>query len=691
MSKYKIIHKNNKINAILANLNGLINTKLRINKFTEIKNLPGRLAPIKSEKKVINNQSKKFNTIKKEWSKNYDFLEFEFKLLDKMVIGLGDISIHETSILLHHIYGIPYIPGQAIKGVIRNYIIKARHDEFEEKAFKCDKFISYFGGEKQGDSGVKKAGQNYQGKVIFFDAFPCNDNYIIEKDVMTPHYKDYYEAGKKAPTDDMKPVPIEFLVVKNAIFKVYIAIKKSNDINKEEVKELFFETFKFMGIGAKTNLGYGFIDIEHIKNKYNEFKSKLEKEKTKNMSVGEKIVYNFKKGDFNSRFGQFWANKLDKFNKEEQIDIAEEIKKELNSRGEWNEYNELPLEELKDKSKKDKGAKRVLRISKILRCDNYGKIELNCKTLTPLFIYGANNNLEIRSSSIKGLMRFWWRAANCHRYNSISEMRKEEAKIFGRFYKEEGKDKNIKSKFTVLVEMIKEKIAECNPNNNKSEINEKYLFYSKASIPNNDKFYKPGTAFKISFIFKNKDKNIINEVLKTFKILMLFGGMGTRSRKGGGNFIVTDCKGIDEFNISFPEYYTFEEIKKFYNGIIDNHKMNSNLTKKISNLAEGNIFKFRTEKKQNILKEMENKYEEFRGNKKLAELVGFGIPVNKLNKKYQNNNNRFPSKVIFKIMELEKNEQFGYFIKLGGEILTDNKSDEVDKTLNEFLYNNNNS
>lgn len=319
------------------------------------------------------------------------------------------------------------------------------------------------------------------------------------------------------------------------------------------------------------------------------------------------------------------------------------------------------------------------------------KIELTCKTLTPLFIYGANNNLEIRSSSIKGLMRFWWRAANCHRYNSISEMRKEEAKIFGGFYKKEGKEKSNKSRFTILVEMIKEKIAECNPNNNKSEINEKYLFYSKASIPNNDKFYKPGTEFKISFKFKNKDKDKINKVLRAFKTLMLFGGIGTRSRKGGGNFIVTDCEGIDEFNISFPEYYTFEEIKKFYNGIIDNHKMNSNLTKKISNLAEGNIFKFRTEKKQNILKEMENKYEEFRGNKKLAELVGFGIPVNKLNKKYQNNNNRFPSKVIFKIMELEKNEQFGYFIKLGGEILTDNKSDEVDKTLNEFLYNNNNS
>lgn len=376
MNKYKIIHKNNKINAILANLNGLINTKLGINKFTEIKNLPGKLEPIESEKKVINNQSEKLDLIRKEWSTNYEFLEFEFKLLDKMVIGLGDISIHETSLLLHHVYGIPYIPGQAIKGVIRNYVINKDedYDNLEKKALESDEFINLFGGKKQGNSGVKKAGQNYQGKVIFFDAFPQNDNYIIEKDVMTPHYKDYYETGKKAPTDDMKPVPIEFLVVKNSIFKVYIAIKKGNDINKEKVKNLFFETFKFMGVGAKTNLGYGFIDIEYMEKRYNKFKTKLkkekkaklEKEKMENMSLGEKIIYEFNKGDFNSRFGQFWSNELNKYSNKEQREIALALKKELKLKGKWDKYSDFSIEKLKDKSKKDKAAKRVLRIRKIL-------------------------------------------------------------------------------------------------------------------------------------------------------------------------------------------------------------------------------------------------------------------------------------------------------------------------------------
>ena len=41
----------------------------------------------------------------------------------RMVIGLGNESVYETSMILHHIYGIPYIPGSAIKGVVRSYII----------------------------------------------------------------------------------------------------------------------------------------------------------------------------------------------------------------------------------------------------------------------------------------------------------------------------------------------------------------------------------------------------------------------------------------------------------------------------------------------------------------------------------------------------------------------------------------
>jgi len=46
----------------------------------------------------------------------------------RLIVGLGNESIYETSMTLHHIYGFPYIPGSAIKGVTRNYYINDIYD-----------------------------------------------------------------------------------------------------------------------------------------------------------------------------------------------------------------------------------------------------------------------------------------------------------------------------------------------------------------------------------------------------------------------------------------------------------------------------------------------------------------------------------------------------------------------------------
>src|SRR6266567_1572498 len=39
----------------------------------------------------------------------------------RMVLGLGDESVLETSVTLHHTYGVPYIPGSALKGLAASY------------------------------------------------------------------------------------------------------------------------------------------------------------------------------------------------------------------------------------------------------------------------------------------------------------------------------------------------------------------------------------------------------------------------------------------------------------------------------------------------------------------------------------------------------------------------------------------
>jgi len=57
-------------------------------------------------------------------------------------------------------------------------------------------------------------------------------------------------------------------------------------------------------------------------------------------------------------------------------------------------------------------------------------ITFECETITPMFLSGADGKTpELRPPSIKGALRFWWRAMNGHL--SLSDLKKKESEIFG--------------------------------------------------------------------------------------------------------------------------------------------------------------------------------------------------------------------------------------------------------------------
>lgn len=235
---------------------------------------------------------------------NYDYIDFEPDW--RFVIGLGGSSVYETSITLHHIYGIPYIPATSIKGVVRSwYLLDKYHDKKKEmegfaiendetfcKVFGCPKDLKVDG--KTFKSILKHKGESaeFEGNIIFFDAFPYdpqNGNKIYLKlDIMTPHYQPYYDKEDKPPADYYSPNPIPFLTVEKTKFRMYFGVKK--EANKELVtttKDWIEKALKQKGIGAKTAVGYGYQKAE-----------KKEKPKTqakptyygdKKLKVGEKI------------------------------------------------------------------------------------------------------------------------------------------------------------------------------------------------------------------------------------------------------------------------------------------------------------------------------------------------------------------------------------------------------------------
>ncbi|MCM8771965.1 MAG: type III-B CRISPR module RAMP protein Cmr6 [Candidatus Omnitrophica bacterium] len=234
---------------------------------------------------------KEFENLKMKWQNFFDsvkkrnerFLEdlrncgFNVKPLTalcpwRLVIGLGASHPQETSMTLHHIYGIPYIPGSAVKGITRHWaVLKFAEEKANKGTEDFEKSLKLVSDalEKGEDIKLNVDGINFKdlieifgtqeqaGKVIFMDAYPL-ENINLKIDIMNVHYPDYY-SGEKPPADWQNPKPIKFLTVENTKFQFYL-IGKDKDLIEKAIY-LLKEALKETGIGAKTSLGYGIFEI----------------------------------------------------------------------------------------------------------------------------------------------------------------------------------------------------------------------------------------------------------------------------------------------------------------------------------------------------------------------------------------------------------------------------------------------
>ena len=188
-----------------------------------------------------------------------NFTALRQQLIGRLIVGIGGEHVQETNMTLHHIYGIPYIPGSAVKGVLRHWWLQVlREDQNflqqnpsfinsngeldESVALKDPIFLSIFGSQEQ------------RGKVQFLDAYPTEArDFAI--DIMNPHYPHYY-SGSEPPTDHQNPRPISFLTVEETCFRFAFLAKTKKPLN--QLKKRFKEALELKGIGAKTSVGYGY-------------------------------------------------------------------------------------------------------------------------------------------------------------------------------------------------------------------------------------------------------------------------------------------------------------------------------------------------------------------------------------------------------------------------------------------------
>ncbi|AOQ22952.1 hypothetical protein MTAT_24120 [Moorella thermoacetica] len=188
----------------------------------------------------------------------------------RFVVGLGQESVYETALTLHPVYGFPYIPGSAIKGLVRNTIINEVFSGDEQLALKDEGFRLLFGWVNyKNRDGIPG---NHQGLIRFFDAYPAVAPRVAA-DIINPHYAPYYQdnSGQKPPGDYYKPVPVFFLTVEKTEMIFYLGIKpeRNETIATGELSGQDYLTTAAdwlcralceYGIGAKTAIGYGYFN-----------------------------------------------------------------------------------------------------------------------------------------------------------------------------------------------------------------------------------------------------------------------------------------------------------------------------------------------------------------------------------------------------------------------------------------------
>ncbi len=183
---------------------------------------------------------------------------FRYVTTGSLTLHLARASVAENAgICLHPIYGFAYLPGSGLKGMARAF---AERIWLPHQADKADKDVAKSKiNEIFGALQTSKGAEASAGLLVFHDAWPERWPQLYV-DIVNNHHKDYY-AGKGAPGDWEDPTPISFLAIGAGETFCFAISKRSADVPDEWVdlgSMWLAGALTYLGVGAKTNAGYGY-------------------------------------------------------------------------------------------------------------------------------------------------------------------------------------------------------------------------------------------------------------------------------------------------------------------------------------------------------------------------------------------------------------------------------------------------
>ena len=173
------------------------------------------------------------------------FRQRTLDLKSRLFIGTAGGGALETSCAISHSYGVPYIPGSSVKGVVNTHARQRLGNDHKV----CDELFGS-GADTERPAGLA-------GLIRFHDAWwvPRSAKAPLVPEVVTSHHPDYYSKDGKSPATDFdSPVPNAQVAVQGS----FLFVLEGPNAWLGLAVEVLEDALLARGIGAKTRAGYGY-------------------------------------------------------------------------------------------------------------------------------------------------------------------------------------------------------------------------------------------------------------------------------------------------------------------------------------------------------------------------------------------------------------------------------------------------
>ena len=217
-----------------------------------------------------------------------DVLTLDATATAPFTTGLGNEHPLENGFAFLNPYGLPYLPGSGVKGVLRQAARELTSGDWGDPQGWDAGTIHLL--ERRGHATIQLSiidvlfgretpdgdGDHVRGALSFWDALPQIPGDTLAVDIMTPHQSHYYQqrldrksGDSTSPHESGQPNPISFLTLPpdtRFAFHVQcdvthlerIAPDLAHDNRWQQLlAQAFKHAFEWLGFGAKTRVGYG--------------------------------------------------------------------------------------------------------------------------------------------------------------------------------------------------------------------------------------------------------------------------------------------------------------------------------------------------------------------------------------------------------------------------------------------------